>query len=635
MLVQDSIEAFIPGPPTELVSDGNGRGYLYPSVLICLSVLILSILNRYRNPAHCPERKVPMNAHGGLPFVGHALAIIAYPESFLLQLLHKLCLTPIQVLLPTGGFYLVSPGEQAMWLLKSGRQTVPTPNLLYAFETFFGLYRQDLKVFEHNNISTAETRLGFSTSHQDPSRRIMEHHRRDFRLFFNGPGLNSIISRFLAVLKSEMFQKTAVGTDWVEIPDLYTFVVSKVFRSEVEALYGQHIFTTCPSLEGDFWTFYDAFPRISMGLPRNEFDPVWGSQSTQRMLKRFIDLGLTEGGLDTAMFGFFFATFANTIPTAAWMMLHLHQCEGLASRVRAELSRSVLDKSGVVRLNDLPYQPLLNSIYYETLRLHVASTVGRKSPMDIHAPGGWNFAANLPMLIPSWLAGLDDSFWNSGGTLPGGNPQHPVDSFWAERFLEYPNDPLSGPIRKEPSKHEMPAAKLQYSEKAGIGASAHGITLNLHCAFTPNLNHPVYTKWPERLSQPNHRGRQAAYIIYGEQELRGAQVFGLGANLQSPESVSRACWLKFPHLGDNNGIVLCSEDFSLFRKNHTLSQLVYADNYGERFKEFILTLLERDENNPSKSQCEACIMEAYDTDEKATVLRQLDYLAALSACYHS
>ncbi|SCN98185.1 uncharacterized protein FFE2_08902 [Fusarium fujikuroi] len=497
MLIQDSIQAFIPGPPTELASDGNGRGYLYPSVLICFSVLILSILNRYRNPAHCPERKVPMNADGGLPFVGHALAIIAYPESFLLQLLHKLCLTPIQVLLPTGGFYLVSPGEQAMWLLKSGRQTVPTPSLLYAFQTFFGLHGQDLKVFEHNNISTAETRLGFSTSHQDPSRRIMEHHRRDFRLFFNGPGLNSIISRFLAILKSEMFQKTAVGTDWVEIPDLYTFVVSKVFRSEVEALYGQHIFTTCPSLEGDFWTFYDAFPRISMGLPRwlspssyraldrmlgnfrlwrisceksrrindptiqsNEFGPVWGSQSTQRMLRRFIDLGLTEDGPDTAMFGFFFATFANTIPTAAWMMLHLHQSEGLAHRVRAELSRSVLDKSGVVRLNDLPYQPLLNSIYYETLRLHVASTVGRKSPMDIHAPGGWNFAANLPMLIPSWLAGLDDSFWNSGGTLPGGNPQHPVDSFWAERFLEYPNDPLSGPIRKEPSKHEMPAAKL-------------------------------------------------------------------------------------------------------------------------------------------------------------------------------
>ncbi|KAH7489608.1 hypothetical protein FOMA001_g2261 [Fusarium oxysporum f. sp. matthiolae] len=143
--------------------------------------------------------------------------------------------------------------------------------------------------------------------------------------------------------------------------------------------------------------------------------------------------------------------------------------------------------------------------------------------------------------------------------------------------------------------------------------TAHGITLNLHCAFTPNLNHPVYTKWPERLSQPNHRGRQAAYIIYGEQELREAQVLGLGANLQSPESVSRACWLKFPHLGDNNGIVVCSEDFSLFRKNHTLSQLVYADNYGERFKEFIINLLERDENNPSKSQCEACRMEGNET----------------------
>ncbi|KAF5696368.1 Nacht ankyrin domain-containing protein [Fusarium globosum] len=508
MAVQSSIKALKPFSPAILAPRDDEQVHASILVFTSLITVLFFVIKHHRKPPSISQNKRPITAHGCLPFIGHALAVITCPESFLRQLLCKLCSTPIQVLLPTGRFYLGSPGDQATWLLKSGRQTVPTPSLLYAFQIFFGLKREDLKVFEHSNISIAEARLGFSTSHQDPSRRIMEHQRRDFRLYLRGPGLNPIIHRFLGILKDEMFQRTAIANDWVEVPDLYTFVVTKVFRSEVEALYGRHIFATCPNLEEDFWRFYDAFPRISLGLPRwlsascyrtrdkmlenlrrwriscqntrrlndpdlrnAEYDSIWGCRYTQRMLSRFFALGFTEDGVDTAMLGFFFATFANTIPAAAWMMLHLHLNDGMVDRVRAELSKTALDKSGFVRLDDLAQQPLLNSIYYETLRLRVAGTVGRQSPIKIQAPGGWEFGANFPMLIPSWLSGLDSSFWNTGGTLPDGKSQHPVDKFWGERFLQYPDDPLSGPVRKEHSSHQNPAAKApQRSESDDCSA---------------------------------------------------------------------------------------------------------------------------------------------------------------------
>lgn len=32
--------------------------------------------------------------------------------------------------------------------------------------------------------------------------------------------------------------------------------------------------------------------------------------------------------------------------------------------------------------------------------------------------------------------------------LPSGAPEYPVETFWAERFLEYPEEAISGPIRK-------------------------------------------------------------------------------------------------------------------------------------------------------------------------------------------
>ncbi|KAF5986493.1 nacht ankyrin domain-containing protein [Fusarium coicis] len=400
MAVQSSIKALNPFSPAILAPRDDEQVHASVLVFTSLITVLFFVIKHHRKPPSISQNRRPITAHGCLPFIGHALAVITYPESFLRQLLCKLCSTPIQVLLPTGRFYLGSPGDQATWLLKSGRQTVPTPSLLYAFQIFFGLKREDLKVFEHSNISIAEARLGFSTSHQDPSRRIMEHQRRDFRLYLRGPGLNPIIHRFLGILKDEMFQRTAIANDWVEVPDLYTFVVTKVFRSEVEAL-----------------------------------------------------------------------TFANTIPAAAWMMLHLHLNDGMVDRVRAELSKTALDKSGFVRLDDLAQQPLLNSIYYETLRLRVAGTVGRRSPIKIQAPGGWEFGANFPMLIPSWLSGLDSSFWNTGGTLPDGKSQHPVDKFWGERFLQYPDDPLSGPVRKEHSSHQNPAAKApQRSESDDCSA---------------------------------------------------------------------------------------------------------------------------------------------------------------------
>ncbi len=40
---------------------------------------------------------------------------------------------------------------------------------------------------------------------------------------------------------------------------------------------------------------------------------------------------------------------------------------------------------------------------------------------------------------------MNPDIWNAGGP---DNP-HPLDTFWADRFLIYPNDPMSGPLRKD------------------------------------------------------------------------------------------------------------------------------------------------------------------------------------------
>ena len=63
--------------------------------------------------------------------------------------------------------------------------------------------------------------------------------------------------------------------------------------------------------------------------------------------------------------------------------------------------------------------------------------------------GKWFVKPGKIKLASVYIAHRDKTAWNTGRTLPNGKQEHPLDDFWAERFLEYPNDPFSGPTKKD------------------------------------------------------------------------------------------------------------------------------------------------------------------------------------------
>lgn len=62
--------------------------------------------------------------------------------------------------------------------------------------------------------------------------------------------------------------------------------------------------------------------------------------------------------------------------------------------------------------------------------------------------GEYKLTPGRVILGSIYFAHRDESIWNTGRTLENGRPEYPIDSFWAERFLEYPDDPFSGPSKK-------------------------------------------------------------------------------------------------------------------------------------------------------------------------------------------
>lgn len=138
---------------------------------------------------------------------------------------------------------------------------------------------------------------------------------------------------------------------------------------------------------------------------------------------------------------------ANAIPAGMWIILDILLDKDLKDRVMAEMQHSFIDKSLSFDIEKLCSGPLINSIYLETLRLRVASPVGRTPIIPNLKFGKWQFKQGVGMLSSSWVGGHDPDFWNIGHVKPGGTEEHPVESFWAERFLVYQNDPTSGPVR--------------------------------------------------------------------------------------------------------------------------------------------------------------------------------------------
>lgn len=126
-------------------------------------------------------------------------------------------------------------------------------------------------------------------------------------------------------------------------------------------------------------------------------------------------------------------------------------------------------------IDALCHNALLQSIWYETLRLYVALFIVRGSDHEnFHLNKGYNIGKGEMIVLDTYAAHHDPAVWNIGDTK---NP-HPLDKFWAERFLVYPNNPNSGPLKPKSSlgmDNRLPT-KIQQGEPEAPKFSNSGLS---------------------------------------------------------------------------------------------------------------------------------------------------------------
>ena len=109
----------------------------------------------------------------------------------------------------------------------------------------------------------------------------------------------------------------------------------------------------------------------------------------------------------------------------------------LLTRVRSVIAKHRIESPhGTLDFDwtSLCSEPLLQSVYAETLRLHVAIFILRSSDRNDVDIRGWRIPRGAPILVSGYNAQMASEDWN-----PNNDPHtKPVNDFWAERFLQDP-----------------------------------------------------------------------------------------------------------------------------------------------------------------------------------------------------
>ena len=139
---------------------------------------------------------------------------------------------------------------------------------------------------------------------------------------------------------------------------------------------------------------------------------------------------------------------SNVITAICWYILELAKDPELLSRIRAEATTSLTrpeSLTSALNIERLCAQPLMQSGYAEILRLHTYNFLVTTSEHCEFVFRGWQFPKDQMVAISSHTAHMDNRAWN----VRSRTAQHPLNTFWAERFLVHESDPGSGPLSPE------------------------------------------------------------------------------------------------------------------------------------------------------------------------------------------
>lgn len=282
--------------------------------------------------------------------------------------------------------------------------------------------------------------------------------------------VNELTAHFTRVL-DEVLDEDAQEIVSLEDVGLYEWLRDRMFTASTTALMGEKLLQMYPGYCEDFFKFDseflsfffqlpkfmmgDAFERrqrifdnlekwsqemhrLSGGAPVDPegvaWEPLFGSRLNRARQLDYKNRKLNSRSAAALDLGITFGLSSNVIPATGWMLMHIlnpHGDSTLLPRVLAELGKAE-KADGSLDIPTLVSQPLLQSIWTETLRLYTDVLVTRNLsenlilPLDEDGKRQVRFRKGDNVFAPSWLGHHDSATWSD---------RAPYDQFYAGRFV--------------------------------------------------------------------------------------------------------------------------------------------------------------------------------------------------------
>lgn len=123
------------------------------------------------------------------------------------------------------------------------------------------------------------------------------------------------------------------------------------------------------------------------------------------------------------------------MPASFWLTWHMLRDRSLLARATREVDAcrtSPMSPSMDFDPMELTQQPLLQSCFAETLRKYAEVFMIRQPEHEDARILDYRVPQGKMMVLNSAIAHMDQRNWNTGA-----NEEHPVDTFWADRFLTF------------------------------------------------------------------------------------------------------------------------------------------------------------------------------------------------------
>ena len=184
---------------------------------------------------------------------------------------------------------------------------------------------------------------------------------------------------------------------------------------------------------------------------------------------------------------------ANAVPSAIYFIIEFVRDPKLLERVRSEIALARLptppNTPPIFDVVKLCEGALLQSVFAETLRMRVAVALMRSPEKHDFKLDNWVFPKGDLIFLSSRTAAYNKDLWNEGTE----EDPHPLDEFWADRFIIYPDDPKSGPLKNPISSRKTATTHISLSqpgepEVLAIDAPSHSTEFRVKDMTKPRFS---------------------------------------------------------------------------------------------------------------------------------------------------